>query len=320
MISVLEADPGRVPVTRAPCPPWGLYLVTTPVPGLGLGLGDLMRVLYSTTTERWGYLLKRPGTSHWPCSLDDTDRVATDRGLHVKVSPHALTALAIPDALVTYPAGSADMEQFLTRSPHLVPPGGWGAYIHGSGVRGVHRPPLSWQFHARFWGSPHNGPRPGKTGGLHMSQTTRGTRLCQLSVECGVLGDSLVNTLDRTATGVLLYLPSMDVRRNAAAGQDVCYESNLTLAFSALLIVYIEAVSHVRREIHRTPGHALCGVDYPSLHWDYTHPPYDRPWVVSSRSDMKKTTDLLRVARARARVWLDAERAANPRMWGFADT
>ena len=317
MRCVLEDVAHGVPTAGSPCPPWGLYLVISPVPGLGVG--DLVRVVCTSSEGSWAYLLKRTRTTLWPVSLADADRVAADMHLYAHVPRHVLRALSVPDALVSHPIGSADMETFLTRAPHLVPRGGWGEYIRGSGVRGVHTPPSSWQFHARFWGDTYGGTRTGKTGGLHMSESAKGTRLCQLSVECGVLGDSLVDTLSRTTSGVLVYLPSMDVRSNVAAGEDVNYESNLTLAFSALLITYVEMVSEVRHRIHTTPGHALCGVDYSSLDWDHTHQPYSRPWVAASDPSKIKTIDLLKLARARARVWLAAERVAAPHVWGLPD-
>lgn len=212
---------------------------------------------------------------------------------------HAPTAL---------PANSphAHMEPFLTRTPSLMPVRGWDSYIRGSGVQGVSRSPRSWYFMMV--------PRPGvdsqcagKTGGLHMSQNEDGSRRCQLSLEYGVCGDSLMQTIPGTKAGVLMYLPSM------GGAMDTCYESAMSMSFSALLIVYIETVSLVRKAIYATPSHPLGGRIYGAVEWDHAHVPFSTPWPVAS--DTGRTINMRAFVERRVEVWLQAERVAAPEAW-----
>jgi hypothetical protein len=132
-------------------------------------------------------------------------------------------------------------------------------------------------------------------------------------VEVGVCGDSLINTTPGTKAGVLLYLPNMNIMTNGKLGEVVCYDSTVTLSFSALLIVYIEALSLVRREVYMNPHHPMGGVEYPSVEWDFFHVPFTNPWVVASHH--KKPINLYKYAKDRARVWIQAEMTASPASW-----
>jgi len=214
-----------------------------------------------------------------------------------------LDPMHYPSAL---PPGHIHMEPFLTRTPSLTPQHGWAAYTRDSGVKGVFRAPRSWYFVMRE-GFSENAKHCGKTGGLHMSQNEDGSRRCQLSVEYGVCGDSLIQTIPGSKAGVLMYLPRM------GGEMDTCNESPTTISFSALLIVYIETVSRVRREIYANPSHPYGGRMYRGIEWDHTHVPFSKPWPVTS--DTGRVINLHTFSQRRADVWLQAERIASPDMW-----
>lgn len=218
-----------------------------------------------------------------------------------------------PVALAAY-SRHVDMEPFLTRTPHLMPAEGWLSYMDGSGVKAFFVRPCSWQFCTSS--SPEvDHLLCGKTGGLHLAENKNGSRRCQLSVEYGVMGDSLVDTTESTRAGVLMYLPSMDVAANAAAGEDVCYESNLTLAFTAILIAYIETVSIVRKIVYSTPQHPLGNQPYACMQWDFSHTPFETPWTVASAHKKHKSKNLYKFALERAARWVAAETVARPEHW-----
>ena len=113
-----------------------------------------------------------------------------------------------------------------------------------------------------------------------------------------------------------MYLPSMSSVSNGMAGQDVCHETSLTLSFSALLIVYVETLSLVRRAVYETPYHPCGGKMYSSVAWDYSHVPFSSPWTVCTNPGTKqRNINLSEFASKRAVVWLRAEREASPESW-----
>lgn len=299
-------------VSAAACS--GLWVVTTPSPRLQIGVGDVVRVFYTVKNVCWGYLLRRRGTSGWPTQLGDIDTYATTHKLCTWVPETHLWVIRRPTAIATY-SKHADMEPFLTRTPHLMPDEGWMSYLDGSGVKAFFAPPCSWQFCASFWHTPTPDLLCGKTGGLHLTENKNNSRRCQLSVEYGVMGDSMVDTNERTRAGVLMYLPSMDVAANGAAGEDVCYESNMSLAFTAILVAYIETVSIVRKIVYSTPYHPHGNQSYACIQWDFSHTPFEKLWTVASAHKRKKTKNLYKFALDRAAVWVAAEAVARPEHW-----
>ena len=145
-----------------------------------------------------------------------------------------------------------------------------------------------------------------------MTMNSDTSRRCQLSVEVGVGGDSLIETIPGSRAGVLLYLPTMSIMANGTDGQDVCYDSTLTLTFSALVILYTETISIVRREIYNTPQHPMGGRPYPGMQWDFAHIPFSSPWITASA---KKNINIHEYAKERARAWLRSEVDASPDSW-----
>ena len=285
---------------------WGLWMVTTVIESKGLDVGDRVRVLYSDKGRAYCYLMSRAKEPRWVSLCVDADKEARSRGLCDWVPLSHLWVLHMPQNMPPL-SRHHTMEQFLTRAPHLQPDGGWMFYVNGSGISASYKAPLSWQFASTFEG------KTGKTGGLHMTENADGSRRCQLSVEVGVCGDSLVNTLVGTKAGVLMYLPNMNVVVNGNAGEDVCYDSTLALTFSALLIVYIEALSIVRREVYMNPHHPRAGMQYPGMEWDFFHTPFAKPWTVASHH--KSPINLYTYAKERARAWIQAEMTASPKSW-----
>lgn len=286
---------------------WGLWMVTTVIESKGLDVGDRVRVLHvSDKGDAYGYLLCRAKQPRWVSPCYDADKEARSLGLCEWVPLSHLWVLRVPRNMPPISKHS-DMEPFLTHAYHLKPTSGWLSYVNGSGISASYKPPLSWQFFSSVGGD------TGKTGGLHMTQNSDGSRRCQLSVEVGVCGDSLVNTLAGTKAGVLMYLPNMDIGINAKGGEDVCYDSTIALTFSALLIVYIEALSIVRREVYMNPYHPKGGIEYPGLEWDFHHTPFTKPWTVASQH--KSPINLYQYAKERARAWIQAEMAASPVSW-----
>ena len=260
-------------------------VVTTVVGHLSLDVGDTVRVVYCTDDMAW-------------CDLNT--RFAWVPRCH-------LHPVHLPVSLPTR-SRHKHMESFLTKADHLTPDNGWAMYIYASGVTSMFNPPRSWQF------SIHG--KSGKTGGLHMCLNADGSRRCQLSVEYGVCGDSLVNTIKGSKAGILMYLPNMNPETNSRSGQDVHHETSLTLSFSALLLAYIETVSLVRKEVFRTPRHPQGGKMYPHAEWDFTHVPFNKPWMVFATSKTRtREIRIDRFAQGRASVWLQAERAASPESW-----
>lgn len=257
-----------------------MNIVTTVVGHLNLGVGDMVRVVHGTDDMAW-------------CAFDD--RFAWIPRAH-------LYPLHVP-ILLNPGSPHIRMESFLTKTSQLTPDEGWSSYIHASGVSSVFKPPRSWQFGASGWGE-----QSGKTGGLHICLNPDGSRRCQLSVENGICGDSLINTIQGSKAGVLMYLPNM---KPESTGNE--HETSLTLAFSAILIAYIETMSIVRKEVFRATHHPHGGKLYPNIEWDFTHLPFSKPWMVfASRS---RYINLGEFAKARAVVWLQAERAASPDAW-----
>jgi hypothetical protein len=132
-----------------------------------------------------------------------------------------------------------------------------------------------------------------------------------VSVEYGICGDSLIDTIPGSKAGVLMYLPNMKPESG-----DVQHETSLTLSFSALLLAYIETVSIVRREVYRTPHHPRGGQMYTSIEWDFTHAPFTKPWDVFSTGTHKtRDINICDFAKERAALWLQAERIASPDSW-----
>lgn len=260
----------------------GLSLVTTVVTHLGLGVGDVVRVVHCTDDMAWcgdefGWI---PRSHIYP--------------MHVPVVMR-----------------NSPMESFLTKTSQLSPDEGWAPYLRASGVRSVFKSPRSWQFSANGWGE-----KAGKTGGLHMRVNPDGSRRCQLSVEHGICGDSLIDTIKGSKAGILMYLPNMNPETNSLAGHNVSHETALTLSFSALLLAYIETVSIVRKEVYRTPHHPRGGQVYANIEWDFTHLPFHKPWMVFAHP--KSNAREVRIdsfAVERAAVWLRAERVAVPDAW-----
>jgi hypothetical protein len=287
----------------------GSFMVTTPIKALKLRVGDVVRVMYiSDNNVAWCYLMSRASAPKWPCSLGGADKQAQTQHLFKWVPASHLWSLHTPR--VTAPTmDQATMEPFLTKSTHLIPRGGWKGYLEGAGVQGIFKHPASWSFWARCWGGES---LTGKTGGLHMTLNADMSRRCQLSVEVGVEGDSLIDTIPGSRAGVLMYLPTMSILANGSDGQDVCYESTLTLTFSALVILYAETISIVRRKIYQTPQHPLGGRPYACMEWDFAHIPFSSPWKTSST---KTTINIHEYAKERARAWLRAETAASPEAW-----
>jgi hypothetical protein len=287
----------------------GLFMVTTPIKALKLRVGDVVRVMYISDNDvAWCYLMSRASTPKWPSSLREADEHAQTQNTFKWVPASHLWSFYIPRA--TSPnMDQSNMEPFLTKSDHLVPQGGWKMYLEGSGVQGIFKNPTSWQFWTQCWGGDS---LAGKTGGLHMTMNPDMSRRCQLSVEAGVGGDSLIDTIPGSRAGILLYLPTMSILANGTDGQDVCYDSTLTLTFSALVILYAETISIVRREIYKTPQHPMGGQPYSCMKWDFAHVPFSSPWLTSSA---KKNINIHEYAKERARAWLRAEVAASPDSW-----
>jgi len=283
----------------------GLWLVTTPTSSLRVG--DLVRVFWQEPPVAQGYLMRR-ATSRTPLPVRaEADALARKRKIITALPLAHLFAIHIPPMLTF----GHDMEPFLVRAPHLVPGQGWMHLFTAAGVTTLFTPPRSWQFHATCW---HDSPLTGKTGGLHMS-LHENTRRCQLLVEYGVCGDSLVGTLPHTKQGVLMYVSTMNAEAAARSGE-VCHESALSLSFSALLLAYVETLSLVRRAVFEHPLHPYGGVDYHAREWDYTHTPYTKPFPVACLDDRPaRTINIAEFAKKKAEVWLRAEVAANPMAW-----
>jgi hypothetical protein len=290
----------------------GLYIVITR--NEELEVGDVVRVLWAEPPLiACGYLMSRSSScgNEMP-RRDLADMLARKRRIVTSKLPIShLFALDIPFML--HPRH--EMEPFLVRAPHLVPPGGWAAFLRDSGVGTHFSAPRSWQFYGKCW---HDGDMvTGKTGGLHMSLHGH-TRRCQLLVEYGVCGDSLVNTLPHTKQGVLMYVSNMNTESAARSG-DVCYESSMSLSFSALLLAYVETLSLVRRAVYEHPTHPYGGVDYESRDWDYTHTPFTSPYPVACLNNKPvRTVNIASFASKKAAIWLDAEKSANPEAWTCA--
>jgi len=316
MISLLNDTESDLDTTPIPGSLRGLWVVTTPVGPKQLRVGDVVRVLVSTEGGvGLGYLMSRASDPLWTRDLPRADKQAKVRNICEWVPMAHLCVLDMPRCLPRA-SENGDMEPFLTKSPHLVPDGGWARFLEGAGVMGAFKPPSSWQFSARCW---DKRLVTGKTGGLHVTMNPDSSRRCQLSVEVGVCGDSLVDTISGSRAGILMYLPNMSVMANAPQ-QDVCYDSTKTIAFSALLILYAEALSIVRKEVYTTPHHPMGGQPYPCMEWDFAHVPFSKPWTVSTSSKNKHTVDIHEYARERARAWVRAEMVASPESWKPAPT
>jgi len=267
----------------------GLWLVTTPINELQVG--DLVRVVWMEGEHAMGY------------PVDDPQKVA------VPLPSAHLFAVHVPRICIPSNV-TQNIEPFLVRSPHLVPDGGWTHFLEHAGIGMQFSSPRSWQFYAKCW---HDTTITGKTGGLYMSlQHT--TRRCQLLIEYGVCGDSLVDTLPHTKQGLLMYISSMNTQSAAESG-DVCYESSLSLSFSALLITYAETVSLVRRAVYEHPTHPYGGMHYTACNWDYTHVPYTKPFPVAGNKPTARTLNLFTLARKKAQMWIHAETVACPAAW-----
>ena len=285
----------------------GLYIVITPTPEFQLG--DVFRLLWSEPPDMaWGYLMCRRGWGRLFPSRAQADSLAATHKLVTTNCPLAhLFALHVPVMLSPH----HEMEPFLVRAPHLVPSGGWAAFFRASGVGAHFSAPRSWQFYAKCWDE--DDVLTGKTGGLHMS-LHGSTRRCQLMVEYGVLGDALLNTLPHTKQGLLMYMSTMNTQSAARSG-DVCYETSLSLSFSALLLAYAETLSRVRRAVYEHPTHPRGGVDYAAREWDYTHSAITRYPVATPPDKPARTLNLASFAAGKAAMWLRAEKLANPTAW-----
>lgn len=273
----------------------GLWVVITPTNTLQCG--DVVRVVWQEPPQAYGYLVRRAASSK-PLTTK------TYMIMHVA----CLFAMHVPVMLSV----KHDMEPYLVRSPHLVPVGGWMALLRDAGIGIRFDPPRSWQFYGQCW---HTGDTlTGKTGGLHLS-IHNNLRRSQLMVEYGVCGDSLVETLPHTRQGILMYVSCMNSATAARLG-DVCYDTSMALSFSALLLAYIETLSLVRRAVYEHPHHPCGGVEYAARTWDYLHVPYTKPFPVASRDEHSaRTINIAEFAQRKARIWLQAEQAANPGLW-----
>ncbi len=290
----------------------GLWVVVTPSPTLNRG--DLVRVLWQEHPLcAQGYLFRRANSRAPLPNLQQADAAATQHGLLMDLPITHLFAIYVP-LMLPLTTHHMYMEPFLVRAPHLVPDQGWLALLENAGVGTRFTEPRSWQFYAKCWHD--DSVVTGKTGGLHMSLD--GTkRRCQLLVEYGVCGDSLVDSVPHTKQGVLIYISNMNTQASQRSG-DVCYESSMSLSFSALLLAYVETLSVVRRAVYEHPTHPYGGVDYPARAWDYHHTPYTKPFPVASPlTKPPRTINLAEFARKKARVWLKAEQAACPAAWAL---
>ena len=297
-----------LPYFTTPGDVWGLWMVTTVLESKGLEVGDHLRVLYcSDKGAAFCYLMCRAKNPRWASPMYDADEHARSKRICHWVPITHLWVLHMPRTLPPM-SDMAKMEPFLTKSSHLIPPEGWVSYLNASGVKATFKPPMSWQFGGVCWGR----KRSGKTGGLHMTLNSDSSRRCQLSVEVGVCGDSLVDTMPGTKAGVLVYLPNMNIMANGKQGEDVCYDSTISLTFSALLMVYTEALSIVRKAVYVNPRHPRGGVEYPNIEWDFFHTPFTKPWVVGPN---KTPINLHLYAKERARFWIQAEMVASPLSW-----
>lgn len=311
MRSLLDDVKTGFEMTSSPGDNHGLWLVTTPIASKGLYVGDMLRVMFRTSSDiAWCYLMRRAKSPNWPVDILDVDTVAKQRRLFAWVPLSHMWVVNTPRAVPSVSEHSS-MDPFLTKSPHLFPDGGWLPYLIGSGVKGSFKAPKSWQFRARGFDK----KLIGKTGGLHMSENGNASRRCQLSVEYGIRDTSLMNTVPGTRAGVLMYLPNMYVRSNGEDGQDVCYDTSVTLSFSALLIVYAEAVSIVRKTVYSNPSHTYGGKHYDHIRWDFAHEPFSKRWVVSGRCGSKKSINLYEHASKKANTWIQAEIVSSPELW-----
>ena len=297
----LQPDPGL----------HGLWIVITPT--ATLHIGDLVRVLWQEFPIcAQGYLFRRAGSSMPLLCRRQADALAVEKKLVMDLPSTHLFAIHIPLMLPQTDGLRNEMEPFLVRAPHLVPYGGWAALLQHAGVGTRFTEPRSWQFFGHCWDP--DSTLTGKTGGLHMSLHET-TRRCQLLVEYGVCGDSLVHTLPHTKQGVLMYISNMNTDDAARSG-DVCHESSLSLSFSALLLAYAETLSIVRRAVYEHPTHPYGGVDYPAREWDYTHTPYSKPFPVASPACKPlRTVNIAAFASKKAELWIRAEVISNPAAW-----
>ena len=278
----------------------------------------------------------------YPCVTSEMDTTATRHGLvhHIKVPRHHMISLHDPrdawgdDAIHNLKQIHPELPNYLVRTPRLVPTDGWWPYLRDCGIRMYFTPPSSWQFAASCWEAHISAPsdterhnnthlcRPFKTGGLHMSEgkPPRAVRRCQLSVEYGLKKDSFMGVAPGMKAGVLVYVGNMSCEDAFRTG-DICYDTSLTLSFSALLIAYIEMVSVVRREVYASNGHVFGGLNYCSKFWDFTHVPYTTPFPLACpASRAPRTIDLAAFARERALVVLEAERMASPTTWAVCSS
>ena len=183
---------------------YGVWLVITPTDTLESG--DMVRVLWREPPHAYGYLMRRGGSRAELPRRDMADKLAARMEICMEMPLSHLFAMDVPRAL---PARDPhhEMESFLVRAPHLVPDGGWVTFLRDAGVGVRFTPPRSWQFYGKCW---DDSVTTGKTGGLHLSIVDT-TRRCQLSVEYGVCGDSLMG-LPNMKAGLLMYITS---ERNA---------------------------------------------------------------------------------------------------------
>lgn len=285
----------------------GIWVVTTPTDMYSTG--DLVRVIWQEPPIAFGYLMRRASSRVPLPDRTDADALAYKSNLITQLPIDHMFAVHIPVAM----RHGADIEPFLVRATHLLPVGGWNKLLEQAGIVTCFTPPRSWQFHAKqCWGvkSVYNG----KTGGLNMSIKDR-TRRCQLLVEYGICGDSLVNSIPHTKQGVLMYVSTTNTESASRSG-DVCYETSLSLSFSALLLAYIETLSLVRRAVFEHPFHPNSGIDYPSREWDYAHVPYNKPFPVACLPNSPaRNIDISQFAAKKAKMWLCAEASANPTAW-----
>jgi len=268
-------------------PLYGKWMVTTPVESLKIG--DVVSMLWQEPAENVCEVL----------ATGETLKIGLD--YIFPLLPRAPMFL-----------NGTNMIEFLTSSAELVPDEGWSQYLTKSGVNTWFTPPSSWQFSAVFWDPSER--RCGKTGGLHMS-FRKHMRRCQLCIECGVSGESLMGSLPGTKAGVLLYIANMNTA-TACGVTDVCYETSLSLSFSALLITYVELVSEVRKRVYEHPYHKYSGVHYLCQQWDYDHKPFQKPFPVYTRPGKRcRGLNLFQLAVEKANLWIQAEQAVNGSQW-----
>jgi len=114
---------------------------------------------------------------------------------------------------------------------------------------------------------------------------------------------------------------SVDIRRANVTTEvetpgPTSMETSARMSFTALLLVYVEMVSLVRRRVYAQVGHPRGGVEYRCRAWDNNHP---RPTTVIRVHGKKQSRgiDVATLATARAEAWVRLEQFLAPQEWGL---